>query len=810
MNKNLLSVLLATLVLGSTSAETLSPSEALRRAAGDTNLPAKVRSFRASSKIVPALTLSEDETPMVYVFSGEGEGYLVVSADDVAAPVLGYSDSGVLDTENLPDNLAWWLGQYSSEIAAASSAGASVYSSSSRATERGAIEPMLTSKWNQDAPYNLLAPLMSGTRCVTGCVATAMAQVMNYHKWPAKGQGSNSYSWGGSTLEMDFSKTVFDWPNILDSYTPTASNVQIYAVATLMSACGISVDMDYDTSASGAQSYDVGAALLSYFNYDQGLRYAYRQYYTLAEWENAIYDDLVATGPVYYAGHSSEGGHAFVCDGYSSDGYFHFNWGWGGLSDGYFRLNALDPGAQGIGGSSSGYNSNQMVILGVKRPDAQSVASAPTICSLYPLAATVSGTVVTFPGWLLNLSPRNLSGAIVARFSDSTSGSATDFTLATFTNLGIYRGYSGSKADIANLPDGSYRLTLITSTASGEYDVLTPVDGSSYLLVTKQGSTVTVTSPEASLYRIDKVDVKSEFYIGHNFSVSAEALYSGNEPTSLTLTPCLYAEAGSLSPVATATQFTVELQPGEPYSFDCIDKWEPVSKNSLSAGDYYFSFARQIGSYAWEPVSTPVKVTLQSNPGTPSISCVKWNVVSTSDAADIVSEITIRCTAGYYSDPISIYIYPTTGNDEIPAQSTEPLFIGKGEEKTYTVHSNLSDYLVSGIRYEAYLWDNAGDNWLTFNPVYFTLTQSGIEDITVAGASSVSISPNPASEIAVVSAPEAITGIDIVSLSGATVTPAVDIDGESATIHVSALPSGIYVARVVTLSGVYSAKLIRK
>ncbi|MDE6429557.1 MAG: C10 family peptidase, partial [Duncaniella sp.] len=164
----------------SVSARTLSPSEALSRALSTTTESG--RAHRAPVQKTPVMTVGEASAPALYVFDQGNEGYLVVSADDVAAPILGYSTTGTFDPNNIPENMRWWLGQYKLEIEAAAKDSAQSYSRTAEDT-RQPIEPLIKTTWNQGEPYNCEAPnYLDGEQCVTGCVATAMAQVMNYHK----------------------------------------------------------------------------------------------------------------------------------------------------------------------------------------------------------------------------------------------------------------------------------------------------------------------------------------------------------------------------------------------------------------------------------------------------------------------------------------------------------------------------------------------------------------------------------------------------------------------------------------------------
>ncbi len=323
------------------------------------------------------------ERPMMYVFTpSSGKGFVLSAADDEFPAIIGYSDSSTFDASHMSPTLKWWLGQYEKEMdwilqhpeAAAPE----------RAELGTSVEPMLTTLWDQSTPYNDLAPTMDGRKTMTGCVATAMAQIMKYHNYPKTGKGWINYSWNKQNLSFNFGITTFDWENMLDKYTTgenrNYSQDEATAVATLMQACGYAVKMNYGTSASGTSSYTPAPAFVEYFNYSSDIRNISRDFYTIMDWEKAIYASIAAKMPVLLTGQSGTGGHAFVCDGYSSNHYFHINWGWGGYQDGYFLLSMLNPSSGGIGSSVGGYNSLQTAIINIKPQAGGTPAEAELVC----------------------------------------------------------------------------------------------------------------------------------------------------------------------------------------------------------------------------------------------------------------------------------------------------------------------------------------------------------------------------------------------------------------------------------------------
>lgn len=372
-------------------ARQLTPREALERATGQqapARLKAKSASVRTYSLVYQAAAeQAEEAEPMVYVFAGSN-GFIVTPADDEFAPVLGYGDSGATDSDAIPEQMKWWLSEYAREMEyylANASETATDRPVAVLADSKAPISPLCATKWNQDEPYNALCPSLdltftdgstSSEPTVTGCVATAMAQVMKYYNWPDVGTGSHSYDWQAysnsakKTLSCDFSATPFNWNNMLNEYkSGSYTTAQGNAVAQLMYACGVSIEMKYNASrngGSGASTYYVCEALKTYFKYSKSAHLIYRDDMSYAEWEDAIYAELAAKRPVLLSGGSSTGGHAFVCDGYAGDRYYHINWGWGGSSDGNFLLCRLNPQDQGIGSSTGGYNSGQDALCGVQ------------------------------------------------------------------------------------------------------------------------------------------------------------------------------------------------------------------------------------------------------------------------------------------------------------------------------------------------------------------------------------------------------------------------------------------------------------
>lgn len=312
-----------------------------------------------------------EELTAFYVFnSSDGKGYVIVSGDDRTEQVLGYSPTGHIDPEAMPDNMKYYLGELAKELASMDSDVTVVSRKSKRrAPVKKAIAPLITTHWDQDSPFNNMAPYVINSkgdtvRCVTGCVATAMAQVMNFYKYPdatiADIPGYTSRS-NGFKLDTIPAGATIDWDNMADTYDKNSTPAQCDAVAKLMYLCGASVRMDYGTSSSGASLSEY--TLIKYFGYEKHARYIEKKNYSSLAWFNLIYNELAEGYPMY----SDGGNHAYVIDGYDGDNMFHFNWGWGPGSDGYYLLSSVSEYyPDGTTGSTTSYTSGQGVIIGLR------------------------------------------------------------------------------------------------------------------------------------------------------------------------------------------------------------------------------------------------------------------------------------------------------------------------------------------------------------------------------------------------------------------------------------------------------------
>ena len=310
-----------------------------------------------------------------YVFNGDrsNSGFIIVAGDDRAPAVLGYSDRGTFDVNDVPPAMQEWLDGYAAQIEELDKGA----QAAPQLQARPAIRPMVPAVWSQNNPFNILFPyLPSGNHAYVGCVATAMAQVMYFWQWPARPTSSiPAYT---STYKISSTDTLkiympelpvvdFDWSAMHDTYMTNDTTSQAALAASMLSLyCAQSLEMTFKPNSSGVSTSNIPVKAATYFDYDACAHMEGRESYTTQGWADLLYGELTAGRPVIYSGSKKSSGHAFICDGYDGNGMFHINWGWNGLSNGFFLLNVLNPDLQGTGSASGtyGYIYSQGAIVG--------------------------------------------------------------------------------------------------------------------------------------------------------------------------------------------------------------------------------------------------------------------------------------------------------------------------------------------------------------------------------------------------------------------------------------------------------------
>ena len=399
-----------------------------------------------------AYKATENGVPCFYVFNVVStKGFVIVSADDNAKPILGYSDESNFDTSKMPIQLKDWLGvnakQLSSIIQNKIIATDEVKSkwlelktplAKNKITTFGTstfgtpvVSPLIQTKWDQDAYfngstglYNALCPYdqTKDSLTLTGCGATAMAQVLKYWNYPLKGSGFNSYTPKSNSYlglqSVNFGNTTYQWSSMPTFLSSNSTSTQINAVATLMYHCGVSINMDYgvDESSSyivGASKYHpIDTALIKYFGYDSTLSGISRSKYTNSDWINLLETELNAKRPVIYQGENNSDGHLFIADGYDINNYIHFNWGWSGTFNGYYSIDSL----------VSDYNYSQHAIIGIQPSKNKVVNDIRLYANVTPTDTTIFyGDSLYIHTNVVNRSTTTFSGDFCAALFDTAS-----------------------------------------------------------------------------------------------------------------------------------------------------------------------------------------------------------------------------------------------------------------------------------------------------------------------------------------------------------------------------------------------------
>lgn len=480
------------------------------------------KGVRRAPAAASSLTMAKGVCGLYVINVGQNDGFVIVSPDDRTDAILGYSDNGTLDPDNMPENMRAWLQGYADEIKWLNEHN---YQSSAKAKRvspvKPAIAPLMKSHWDQDEPFNNLCPEYAlGKKSATGCVATAMAQAMYYNQWPTAAITSAIPEYTPSRIgtKLDALPVItFDWANMLDNYTfsynsttekydiPNFTSTQATAVANLMRYCGQSLEMNYGSSSSASVD-DVANALKTYFGYATTTQYVKRNEYNYADWIDMIYHELTQGRVVIYRGSSAGGGHAFICDGYQGEDYFHINWGWGGSSDDYFRLSVVNPYEQGIGGSSTkdGFWIGQGAVVGIQKNGATGTVLdiAEGNFDLSRTALTVSASPTQYKNVDVTITVHNDG-------SDSYDGEI---------GLDIFYGedYENTVYKHFSIPAGGNATETITFVPehSGIYAVW-PYEnyGYYYYLGEKEELTVAAGTPDPEITATDNVDLTMTFNV---------------------------------------------------------------------------------------------------------------------------------------------------------------------------------------------------------------------------------------------------------------------------------------------------------
>ncbi len=751
----------------------LTPEQALRRVQGNSAL--KMPSKSGTSMKLSFSMQTQKGEPAVYIFDRPASsGYLIVSADDTATPLLGYADSGSFDANNMPPQLEWWLSEYASQIDYASANG--IKNTYAPIANKKEIAPLVKTKWNQGTPYNNLCPSVNNVKCPSGCVATAMAQVMKFWNYPEVGTGRVTATLpSGGTGEgfINLAQKPFDWNNMIDSYSGyDYTNEQGNAVATLMQAAGYAAKMNYAPGGSGALSINAAISLSKNFKYNPNIQYLQRLYFNTSEWNEIVYNELAAGRPILYGGQSTSVGHEFVCDGYDGNGYFHFNWGWGGMSDGYFILDALNPNSVGTGGGAGGgYNSRQDIIIGIQP---SSVETDVYLTQFGNLSASASGSNISlalnYNGNVGNWVNAGISAVKVRMGAEIVSVDnpeikpqyvrlfSNDIDIPALTLNGYNISYQGIKGNAtvsipSILPNGKYKVTVCTQDANKTDAPWTPVcttNGAyNFVYVTKNGNSCSVENFNETELSIVSAEPTTQVYYENACRFRLSVKNNSNLELSGGFYPVLY---DGNTPAFLGEGITMSLAPGESDNVEFVTTFELLKGVSAptETKEYTLRFSKNASGSAFYNWSKPLSMGLllrapsfnTSNyciEGAPTreetINGQTRTAFVVPDPSEIPFAATITNTGTFFGSPVYTLIFNSTlsGFNLTSLAMGPTAILNRGESATVTGSADFTE-AEDGEAYAAALFYINGGKLTQHNRsqiLYFIVdsTASAVNDI---------------------------------------------------------------------------------
>lgn len=785
-----------------------------------------------------ASTRNLSDEPSFYVYNNGQSAYVIVSGDDRMKPVLGYSDTGAFVTENLPSNLKAWLEFYDASYAALAGGAQTIREPRlmTRATFPETVSPLLGDiNWDQGTPYNIACPLVGTERSVTGCVATAMAMILKYYEYPVRGTGSHSYTTrSGIQCSFNYGNTTFRWDDMLPMYeSGNYTAVQAAAVAELMYACGVAVEMEYSPSGSGAAAYMTAQAFIDYFGYNENLGYVNREFFTSEEWMNMIKTELSSGRPVLYNGASEDVGHEFVFDGYDAQDMVHVNWGWGGMNNGYFEVTSLNPSSPGIGGGTNlggGFIYQQGMVIGLQ-PSSASMNYVSHFqvekLEIDKLQMTKGETFQLTVTNIFNMSTlcKNPTLAFIA----DKDGTQVEVSTLSLPSVEAYRGWSRlpmSGAIPTTLQDGTYALYLATKDereTSWSRVRGVPGDETQFTLVIS-GNQCTLTPFTGSL-QVDRIDgtVESLHNLYSGRKGDFRVLLSNNNTDSefYGLAGVLFVTRDVNEDVLAFTGSTQVLLPSNSIdkelllSGDLIANLQQTAAD-LPAGDYYICPGIVWGDYVYG-AGELTEVTVARAFGSPNL--VVENIrlekqqLHVGENLKILADLSLSGTGNVYNARLMAAIF-AQGQGSTSNLHYAEVFVERDNAVSLVMDINPT---VNEGRYSVNLYKPDLMGNYTGGPLAslsFTVveTPTGIEDES-ADVEGIVIYGQPVEDVLRIRASAEASSVSVYNLSGQMVLQErlSDTAVSEYSVSVDRLVAGYYIVALQTVDGkIYRSKFIKK
>lgn len=797
MKRNLL-IAIAALSAVTLSARQLTPDEALARLSGDAGARRGAPAVSGVGK-TPRLvkTAKAGDAERVYLFAGaDDRGFMVLSADDRVPALLAYSDSETIDADNMPSNLQYWLDEYARQIAWAEENNV-VMADAAEATTRAEVAPKLTTKWDQVDPYNGMTPMHNGLPTPTGCVATAVAQIMKWHEWPVRGNGVKTFSsYYVGTLGMDFGAYEFEWDLMPDQLLTTSPQECKDAVSYLMKAAGYASEMVYHQKASGATGYHAAEGLFTHLGYSKAMTLERHEWYEIDEWEDLVYAELTENGPVYFEGDGDGGGHAFVCDGYqASTGLFHFNWGWSGRGDGYYRLTALNPNYVGTGGYESGYNYSQDIIRGLKKAPEGVAEEAVLIFSpgkgvITPWETCTLGQRITIKGY--DTSDGFVNRSIVpvpevefgVRLRNVNNGEVMDVKSDTdpydfdhYSKVNIISFYFP-----AEIAEGEYVMQPIWRTKRGEWrEMRYSPQTCNYVPVTvKDGNAELGLGVAEGRVEGKLTHAPAYFTTSGEFTVKGTLKNVGTRSFTGLVCAVFFKFDAKNQPVVIdqGDAERVDVRVGQTLEYEYTST--PQNGRLTDGDDYYIS----LGNANTGEILTPLYAVRVGNKyGKLQMSTTEFSIAGSNylDPSNVRVTTSVKVVAGMYDGPIAVgyFVKKTAEEPERLTISKTDFHLEAGDDKTITFDGILNHVEEGDVYYAHIMYKNADDKWVRLS----------LAPVTVVVGADYSVEETD---------PEA--GVDTVAGDAVSVS-VYNLSGIPVGSDLSGLAPGVYIVRTTDASG---------
>ncbi len=560
------------------------------------------------------------ETQNYYIFNEESSnGFIIVSGDDELSPIVGYSTSSPAPNEQMPEPLIEWLEMYDQYVDAVREGKATPQ----QRTTGKRIDPMLKTIWNQGSPFNKLCPRVGLQLTPTGCTATAVAQVMKFHSWPAKPKRSITWENNitGTSEYIDITKHTYNWNKMLDSYNGVYDNESATEVAQLMVDVGKAMNSSYAIEGTGAHTSTAIYALVNIFDYSSQACVYKRSEHTNETWMEVLRGNLEARRPILYFGYDflNTTGHAFVCDGIDENDLLHINWGWGGSFDGFFDMAYMQPSGIGTGGGTGQYSVGQTMIANIY-PHKDGEASRqgdPTLFMFTPMELWSDTMIDSYEttisaagqakfrvaGFFVNWSHTAFSLDFAADltneegFSHRYEFSGDKFRLSVGKQSGLIFPFTINKKDI---PAGKYKLQLLCKKGTEPYELIPGANNGLEVEVTDEKVKVSNLNPRPALTQI--TFSPEPVYVGDKLNFEAKIVNKSKDNRLILVIPVLNTQNSDGS-------WTKEPQTSLAKLIDVLDEQEialPFSTNLRldKSGKYFISFAYNVKNYYMDSSTT--------------------------------------------------------------------------------------------------------------------------------------------------------------------------------------------------------------